>query len=319
VIGAGRMEVPCRPTRFYGDGCYGMANAELVGQEALTRLRQLPTLGDLPQARTMKQKKRRRTYRAVLPLRDGSTEVLVKEHRWDPRRAPLVNALCLRRPVCAARMACRLAQAGFHTFQPVAAVRSRAKGPADRAWLVFRPLRGTSLQAWLKAGPPLEDAERMLRAVAREAARLHDAHFWHGDLRPQNILLLEAGREGEPGGPTEALGFIDVDRAGRRRWWLCMCAGLRQALDVRNLLFHLRGDCAVDARCAAIFRAQYYGARGFGALRRRLWNFILRFPRKSLTRRQRATTKPHIQKPPLSRNRLLVVLKRLLRSRHPDS
>lgn len=305
---------------FCDDRCYGIVNAELAGEAALGWLRRLPASGEPPQSHIVKHKRRRCTYRATAPLRVGPTDVLVKEHRWDPRRSALVNCFCLRRPVRTARVAVCLKEACFRTFEPVGALRSRAQGSESRAWLVLRPVAGVLLNDRFKATDDPAAREWLLRATADETARLHRARFWDGDLRPQNIVTQGQEAGGGARASSLALAFIDIDRAGRRPRWLPVGACLWQALDLRRLVAYLRSDCQADDALVRALLDEYYRARGFGAARRWLWTLTVRWPRKAVTRARRARRKYHGEAPPLRPSRLPVLLRRVFGPRRasPD-
>ncbi|MBI4867576.1 MAG: serine/threonine protein kinase [Candidatus Wallbacteria bacterium] len=74
----------------------------------------------------------------------------------------------------------RLIDAGLHEGQP---------------WLALELVRGASLRDRLRAGPlPSKEAVSLARQLAEALAYVHDQGVIHGDLKPENVLLDEAGR-----------------------------------------------------------------------------------------------------------------------------
>jgi len=134
---------------------------------------------------------------------------------------------------------------------------------------------------------------------------------WHGDLKTKNILLRAGGERAESSEGHPILGFIDLDRLGHCPRWLPKGAALWQALDLRRLATHLR-ECSADERSLLV--AEYFRARGFGPLRRWLWAFVVRFPRKRVTRHDRAAARCRGSEIPRGGNRLVTLLKRVFSS-----
>jgi len=93
-----------------------------------------------------------------------------------------------------------------------------ASGRDRRALVVSEEVPGRSLAAWLAEGrsapPPPRRRWAVLRAVARLAARLHDAGFSLPDLYAKHVFV--SGTDG-PAAPTAAL--IDVYRLRRAAPW----------------------------------------------------------------------------------------------------
>ncbi len=63
------------------------------------------------------------------------------------------------------------------------------------AYIVMEMLRGDTLEARIKAGPPLDGAavERILHTLLDGLEQVHDAGFLHRDIKPANILLDAKG------------------------------------------------------------------------------------------------------------------------------
>ena len=63
------------------------------------------------------------------------------------------------------------------------------------AYIVMEMLRGDTLEARIKSGPPLDGAavERILQTLLDGLEQVHDAGFLHRDIKPANILLDAKG------------------------------------------------------------------------------------------------------------------------------
>jgi serine/threonine protein kinase len=63
------------------------------------------------------------------------------------------------------------------------------------AYIVMEMLRGDTLEARIKSGPPLDGAavERILHTLLDGLEQVHDAGFLHRDIKPANILLDAKG------------------------------------------------------------------------------------------------------------------------------
>lgn len=278
-------------------------NADLVGDEALAWLERLPTSEGQAALTPIGHSLRRTVYRASLTLNDGTCNVLVKQHRHDPSRSALTNAMCSRRAAHAARAAHVLRETGFRTFEPVAALRSPASDGQQSSWLVLRPLQGVTLRERLQGASPGQRVA-LLRDTVHEVARLHNAKFCHGDLKPSNILVLTDAPANTP-----SLGFIDLDRTRRAQGWLSLCTASCKALDIRTLVAHLRCHCDVDQALLHELADLYFAARDFGPLRRKLWRTIVDFPHKAVTRTQRAKAKRLGQPVPTGQSRFRLLLR----------
>jgi hypothetical protein len=72
-------------------------------------------------------------------------------------------------------------------------------------YLVMEYLRGRSLRSWLSEGPRLENTATTVRFVlqimgelARALAFAHAQGFVHGDVKPENIMVLDSGATAAP-------------------------------------------------------------------------------------------------------------------------
>lgn len=290
-------------TRFSCGSCYGLADSELWCEACEGRLCELPALDHRASA-VVHRCRRRTLYRATLPLRTGPTVVFIKEHLHNGTRRSLSDGWVSRRPERAARAARALTAAGFHTFLPIATVHCRSADSGCGSWLVFRPVQGTALEEWLATHRAGEHRERVLNALANEVARLHEAGFWHGDLKAKNVVL--ATDDGNGSSREPALAFVDLDGLGRCPWWLPAGLRLRACLDLRTLVAHLARCCSPDE--LAQFQADYCAARHFGPRRRRVLSAVVRFPHKAVTRHDRAKARRTGQELPRGQNRLFALL-----------
>jgi hypothetical protein len=109
----------------------------------------------------------------------------------------------------------RLEGAGFHAPRAVGLIEERVFGRVRASALATEEVTGApDLRSWLNrpelgvAGDPARK-RGLLRAFAREVARLHAAGFHHADVRIGNVLCRPAGQ-----GWT----FTWLDNEGLQRW-----------------------------------------------------------------------------------------------------
>jgi 3-deoxy-D-manno-octulosonic acid kinase len=115
------------------------------------------------------------------------------------------------------RAAAAAREAGVGVPEPLAVLAVRIRGPFHRLSVVSREIEGAAdlLSLAPRLGP--RDKRDLLRRVADEMRRLHDAGVYHADLTLKNILVA---------GPQVFI--IDLDKAR-------VAGGRIRALDVGNL------------------------------------------------------------------------------------
>ena len=183
--------------------------------------------------------------------KDAPARVFVRRARRGGALGALLGGLYAGggRPIQELRAVQAARAAGVGVPEPLAVV-ARAAGPFHRLSIVSREIEGASDLLSL-AGTLAPAAKRdLLRRVADEMRRLHEAGVYHADLTMKNILV--AG---------ESIYFIDLDKA--------VLQGHRDGrLDVANLsrlnrsIVKLFGAAGTITRTDKIrFLLRYLGAR----------------------------------------------------------
>ena len=202
----------------------------------------------------------------------GSGRVFVRRAARGGALGALLGGLYAgtARPLLELRAAARARDAGVSVPEPVAVLADRAAGPFYRLTVVSREIEGgADLLSLAERLDPKAKGD-LLRRVADEMRRLHEAGIYHSDLTLKNILVS---------GPSVYI--LDLDKArlpGRRE----------PALDVANLsrlnrsvekLFGGRGPITRTDKLR--FLRRYLGTRdglrefslrcGAGMWKHRLW------------------------------------------------
>lgn len=235
---------------------------------------------------------------ALPSWRPGPSEGVLRERvaptgrliRWRPHRAALVFEATPAGPAHVKVYRARnLVETAIETCTPSRAFTSWRMGlalqaagvptPAPLLLLAKKPLRVhvesvllterlddatvllTELKARAERGEPVRP---LLPRIARVAAQLHRAGFFHGDFTARNLVLH---------GPDRALSVIDLDRTKSLRWLPRPVRERIQLLDLRMLL--LSTWAYVSRREWLRLLALYFRDAGIPESRRRVFARIL--------------------------------------------
>jgi hypothetical protein len=159
----------------------------------------------------------------------GPVDVVVKQFRNGHLRDRVRRRLRGSKAAKSWQAARALRAAGIATPEPLLLAESRC--PTGPSFYVSRYVAGLEARYLLRAANagraaelfPAIDLPRFLRELGGFVRRLHDASVWHRDLSSGNVLLADAGREGDGGsdgggGGAYDLFLVDLNRArlGRR-------------------------------------------------------------------------------------------------------
>ncbi len=162
------------------------------------------------------------------------TEVVVK--RFTPRGL-LQNLKCIWRLSPAYRafhLARQIEELGLLTATPMAAGERHAGGLLRESFLFTQFISGaTPLHLFNARCADRQRRIRVVRALAKLYATLHDAGFFHHDPSQSNFLVVSQ----PPGG--DAIALIDLDGLRRQRWKISLTSAVR---DLQRFL--LRGRMA---------------------------------------------------------------------------
>lgn len=182
-----------------------------VAPECCERLPRLVALAEKPPLYTSRHAATRRGHI------EGVGDVYVKTYPLNGWRSVLRAALRRGRAASALRATAALGALGL-SGPAVLAAGTRWRGGLPREELLATAAVGApDIPAYLAslASLPGADSRRRRRqlccSLGREIARLHAAGFVHGDLVPENVLVLDG-----PGGLR--LAYLDNDRTRRVRW-----------------------------------------------------------------------------------------------------
>ena len=160
------------------------------------------------------------------------TEAVVK--RFTPRGL-LQNLKCVWRLSPAYRafhLARQITALGFLTAAPMAAGERRVCGLLRESFLLAQFISGaTPLHLVNARCADRQRRIRVVRALAKLYATLHDAGFFHHDPSQSNFLVVP-----QPGG-NDAIALIDLDGLRRQRWKISLTAAVR---DLRRFLLRAR-------------------------------------------------------------------------------
>ena len=161
-----------------------------------------PATAGAGEAAVLKEGRTSSVWRVTLP---GGRPLVLKRHNRAAERA-LRNVGRPSRSLAAFRKGHAMLIRGIATARPAAAADLRG-GPGRRQTvLLTEPVDGRTLPDWLRGGPPPSERRRVTWRLARAIRRLHDAGFWHRDLKAPNVLVTP------PPGSRPVL--VDLDGLG---------------------------------------------------------------------------------------------------------
>jgi tRNA A-37 threonylcarbamoyl transferase component Bud32 len=96
----------------------------------------------------------------------------------------------------------RMASAGLHAPDILLAIRRRHQSLVEDL-LVMRTVEGVSLSNFLATNHSAKQMHKMLSMVGQRIAKMHQLHIMHGDLLPNNMIIIDEG---------EDLVWLDNDR-----------------------------------------------------------------------------------------------------------
>ncbi|NOY54256.1 MAG: hypothetical protein GXP58_11695 [Deltaproteobacteria bacterium] len=192
----------------------------------------------------------------------GGRKFLLKHYRFRGWMQALRSLLGGSRGAKAVRRSDLFLRAGIPTPRPVALLeRRRFKIPRESYLCYeFLPEAENLTERYRRAGETLFLESKILSAIGRDAARIHGAGLYHGDLKWSNILVTEEVRG--------IARLIDLDGAGKASFR----KEERFARDVSRFLVDLMENMNTSLPGMADFLRAYLECRRFGERRR---NFFL--------------------------------------------
>jgi len=94
------------------------------------------------------------------------------------------------RAIAMLKVTIRMSAAGLHVPYILFAARRRHAGLTEDL-LVMREVQGTTLAEFLQINPIAAKAHQILSMVGQRIAQLHQLRIMHGDLLPQNLILID--------------------------------------------------------------------------------------------------------------------------------
>lgn len=146
--------------------------------------------GGMPEDAEVIYRGRNILYRTML----GDEPVIVKEFR----KPNIVNAYAYTtvrtsKAVRSYENSARMRELGFSAPRPIAYGETRSGIKLKESCYICAEIEGaTEMRNW-EENP---DCENLVRALAREMVRLHEAGVWHKDFSPGNVLYTGNAREG---------------------------------------------------------------------------------------------------------------------------